>query len=404
MSHPTYSFLVTRPDESAARGIGSTHIPTFGHPASSLDAYRTVALHSIGDRPASSCLTDTDTEAALGRIVDGPIHSHADMERAESGLRALLLHDYVEILVPCAKGEQGNGFVHYIRLDGGERSEAAFEAFQAAPCRDLLFTTEYIRIVDGTVRKSTAHESKLVGQPQDHLRGLYRSIMARASEGIAALALEAGAATHFTAPELTGPISNGAAGFVDELYRRVYRPWMEVAQAGPPLNIDVKLPPLLAIVLSRASSRAKVPEVLRELRGEFAAIRADLSRMNALLDAQVKHSEVHAEVRKINESFDAIVPEALLTRAERRFRRVVSVFNILRPVVQLYSIAVNPILADPDKFQALVESAKAAVATDSRIVSRSVAATKLSELLQVDSLRRTVFRHFSDEERRLLTV
>ena len=76
-----------------------------------------MAIDSANKKPESWCLTDTDTAAVLGRIIDGPISSHSDIERAESALRIILLHEYVEILVPCAKAEYDNGFIGYIRLD-----------------------------------------------------------------------------------------------------------------------------------------------------------------------------------------------------------------------------------------------------------------------------------------------
>ncbi|MSQ73349.1 MAG: hypothetical protein EXR27_19030 [Betaproteobacteria bacterium] len=84
--HPTLNLFVTRQDESVSRGFGGTPIPTFGHAASGFDAYRTMAIDSVVNKPDSWCLTDTDAAAALGRIIDGPISSHSDIERAESAL------------------------------------------------------------------------------------------------------------------------------------------------------------------------------------------------------------------------------------------------------------------------------------------------------------------------------
>lgn len=88
--HPNIKYLVTRPDESASRSGVSTYIPTLGHPASSIDIYRTVGIHSIENKPRSWCFTDLEAAAALGRVVDGPIKSGSDIDDAESALRAIL--------------------------------------------------------------------------------------------------------------------------------------------------------------------------------------------------------------------------------------------------------------------------------------------------------------------------
>lgn len=401
-TYPTVYYQVVRPEESAASGHGHTPIPTLGHPASYCDAYRTVAIGDIENKPASWCLTDTDAAAALGRIIDGPIRSIEDIERAESALRAILLYDFVEVLVPCAKGQQPNGFVHYVRFDEKERNDAAFAAFQIANCRDLLFATEYITFRNGVVESSSNQNSKLLGQPAERLSEYYRSLLRDAAELASAFPLEIGATTYYTGPELIVPIHAGGAGFIDELYRRIYRPWMEIAQATPPLHVDIKLPPLLAIVLSRAMFREQIPDVLRELRDELQKVREELNYLNAFLDRPMSQADILAQVEKVNESFDAIVPEARLTKAARRRRRIASVYRGILPVKQLYSIAVNPLSVDHEKFQELCGAARDAVAKDRRIVSRSVSAASFSELLRVGSIRDMVTSHFKDVELRLL--
>jgi len=177
---------------------------------------------------------------------------------------------------------------------------------------------------------------------------------------------------------------------------------MEVAQAGPQLRVELKLPPLLAIVLNRANCRSDVPAVLKELREEMAPIREDLVYLNRMIDACLDQSEIYAQTKRISESFDAIVAESLLTPVELRWRRIISVFNLIKPVKQIYAIAADPLAADHEKFVEVFQSAKAAVQQDSRIVSRSVAASKFSELLRVGSVRDMVTSHFTNEEQNLI--
>ncbi|WP_323949304.1 hypothetical protein [Aeromonas caviae] len=113
-------------------------------------------------------------------------------------------------------------------------------------------------------------------------------------------------------------------------------------------------------------------------------------------------AEIISQTKKVNESFDAIVPESLLTTAELRWRRVVSIFNFIRPVQQLYSIAADPLSAEPGKFFDLVQSAKNVVRKDSRIVSRSIPAAKMAELLKIGNIRDSILTHFTEQEVKLI--
>lgn len=396
--HPSVKFIVCRPDESASRGLGSPAIPTIGSAASTFDAYRTVAIHSIENRPASWCMTDTDSAAALGRIIDGPIQSGGDIESAESALRAILFHDYVETLVPCLKAEYGADLVIYLRMDMKERNSAAFEAFQVASCFDRLIATEYVGVSQGKINNSSNGSSKLLGTDVDNIHSAYRLMLASANELTEAFSAQVGATTYFSSQELASPMNKGAAGFIDEMYRRIYRPWIDIAQSSPPQFFDLKLPPLLAIVLSRSNSRGDIPRVLKELRQELAASRSELNRLNQMIDACESQANIYAQTSHLNESFSAIVPEALMTDAERRKRSIVSVFNFIKPVRQIYSAAVDPLSVDIDKFQEIFRSTTDAVLNDSRIVMRSVPAAKMAELLKIGSVRESIQTHFTPME------
>ncbi|MDO9054137.1 MAG: hypothetical protein Q7U37_09465 [Gallionella sp.] len=380
------------------------YIPTLGHIATAVDSYRAVAVAEVKDRPASWCFTDTDAASALGRIVDGPIVSRADIEKAEAALRAILLHDVVDIIVPTVKVTNSEGFFGYVRFDEGIRNEAAFAAFNAAPCSDYLLASELVEIRNGEIISSTNPSSLLTGNELDDRRDNYARLLSSSSEIVNAMPMQVDAAAHYSANEFTMHLKQGSAGFINSLYRRIERPWMEVAQIEPSLFIDVKLPPLIAIVLARAGHRKDIPEVLIELREELAPVRDDLARMNCLLDSTITQADLNAQVRKINESFDAIVPEALLTDAERRWRRITTAFNFVKPARQLYGIAVDPLAADPDKIAEIFQNTRQAILQNRRIVSRSVPAAKFSELLRVDSARGIVTTHFSQKELELFSA
>ncbi|HIC8797378.1 TPA: hypothetical protein ACW72Z_000292 [Aeromonas veronii] len=402
MMYPHIRYYATRQDESISRsGIG-TYIPTLGHPAGAVDIYRTVGIHSIENKPASWCFTDLEAASALGRIIDGPITSGADINRAESALRSLLLHEYTEILVPCVKVSYQDGFTEYLRLDNKIRNDATFTAFQVANTFDRLLATEWVTVSNGKFVESSNARSALINTDIELFGKQYPSMLKTIGELAHALPSQLGATTCFTNQQLLDSMHGSAAGFIDEMYKRVHRPWYDFAQSAPSLHLDLKLPPLLAIVLSRAPWREKIPEVLKDLREELNQLRSELNRLNKMIDTCMPQAEIISQTQKVNESFDAIVPESLLTTAELRWRRVVSIFNFIRPIQQLYSIAADPLSAEPDKFFELVQSAKNIVAKDTRIVSRSIPAAKMAELLKIGNIRESILTHFTEQEVKLI--
>nr|WP_321464273.1 hypothetical protein [uncultured Desulfobulbus sp.] len=400
---PQTNFIVTRPEETRGLGGGpSSYIPTLGHIASTFDIYRTVGIAEVINAPESWAFTDLDSVAALGRIVDGPITSGEDIARAESAIRSALLYEFSEVAVPCVKADHGNGIIGYLRFDNEFRNKASFEAFSCVPCRDHLLAVEFVNLKDGEIIQSSFSESDLIGTTiSDSVKNL-NYVTNRTSEVAATLPMQFGAATHYTGPIYSAVTDRSPSGFIDELYRRVYRPWMDVAQAGPHLRLELKLPPLLAIVLHRSNSRSDVPTVLKELREEMAPIRADLVRLNRMIDSCHEQSEIYAQTQRISESFDAVVAESLLTPAELRYRRIISIFNLIKPVRQIYSIAADPLAADSEKFLEAFRSSQEVIKKNSRIVSRSVAASKVSELLRVSSIRDMVTSHFTGDEQELI--
>lgn len=402
MQRPEINTWVLPPSGITAND-GFPAIPTFGHPAGGFDAYKTVAVGDINHKSDSWCFTDIEAASALGRIIDGPIRSWQDIERAESALRAILLHDFIEILVPCVKGEIDTGIISYLRFDDHLRNQAAFSALQVANCRDYLFATEYVHVSKGEITASSNANSELIGNNIQSNDINFSTVTNSSRKGALALPMTLGAATYYTSDAFAIRGQKGTAGFIDDLYERIYKPWVQVAQNGPVLFTDIKLPPFIAIVLSRANTRENIPDVLRELREQLADVRSDLIRMNKMLERPAKQAEIYAQVQRINESFDAIVAESLLTPAERRFRRITQVFNFINPVRQLYSAAVDPLTISPGQLEQFFKSTHSAVLQNSRIVSRSVTAATFAELLKVDSVHDIVHSHFSHDEIELLS-
>lgn len=398
MQRPSIYFLYNQLDELEKHGMLGPYIPTFGHATSIIDSYRTVAFSNVQNCPDSWCFTDIDSASALGRLIDGPIQSASDIEKAEVALRSILLHEIVHIVSPVLKADFGNNNFQYIRLDDNLRNEASFEAFNAAPSTDLLLTPELVQVRNGEIISSSNLRSKLLGNSaEDHPKNL-NELLTSTAELINTLPMQVNAAAHYSAEKLVAPLKQGPFGFIDQLYQRMSLSWKNIAQIEPPLFVNLKLPPLIAIVLNRANNRQDIPTVLKDLREELSAVRSELIQLNNFLTSSISQSDLNTQVKRINESFDAIVAESLLSKSERYMRRLITIFNFLRPMRQIYSLTVDPTSIKLDQFLELHPSIQKAVTRDSRIVSRTVAATKFAELLQTESVASLLKGHLTENE------
>lgn len=386
---------------------GNAYIPTIGNIATAHDAYRIAGVAEIRHAPKTWSFTDIESVAALGRIIDGPISTGYDIIKAESALRSILLYEFTDIIIPCAKidslSPNGRRHLSYTRFDQSIRNQASFEAFRCTQCRDYLLTTEVIKVNNDLITESSFSGSKLINEPITSHRKHLNYLSRRAAEISTALPTQLGAFTHYSSPIFTAVSDVCHEGFINEIYQRIYHTWMNTAQLTPQLHVNLKLPPLLAIVLHRAMKRENIPEVLNTIREEMSPIRDDLYTMNLKIDSSEKQSEIYSFSKKMTESFNAIVPEALLTPQEIRSRRIMSVFNFIKPVPQLYSIIADPLSVDKNKLEETFSSIKSAVKKDRRIVSRNVSSTKFSELLRIGSVRDTILAHFNKSEIQLIS-
>lgn len=400
--HPKIRFYAPHDDESVIQGLGTPYIPTYGLIASNFDAYRAVGIHSVESKPESWSYIDTDAMGALGRFIDGHIVSKDDFTKVEHLLRALLLTDHVEVLVPCLKASHSGGMYGYLRLDKNERNSASFETMQAFNCKDVLFATEFVSVHNGVIEHSSSENSVVVGHTLENINSCYRQLLRETSDAALGFTVGVGASSCFGSPELSASTNYGFKGFAESMYARIEKPWLEIVQDVPSLDISLKIPPLISILLSRTNSRAEIPSMLIDLKDEFTVVRKELNRLNQKLDDTQPQAELRDLTKKVNESFDAIVAESMLTLPQRRYRKIASVFNFIKPVRQLYSLAVDPLSANIGELRALYQSTSEAVSKDSRIVSRNIAAEKVSELLRGESIRQSLTTHLSNRELELL--
>lgn len=391
---------VTRGEETRAKNNGSgpsSLIPTEGAIASTFDAYRTVEVSHIENKPESWSMLDVDSIAALGRVIDGPITSKEDLLMTEQALRGMLFHESTQVLVPSLKVEHGQ-FIGYRRLDKGLRNQASYETMQILDSRDLLFSAEYLNTEDGVVIASTNPRSRLLNRALETIENGYELALQSSSEVSVTLPNRIGATTYFSNPILTAHFVNYESGFIQSLYDSIERPWFDIAQASPPIGIEIKLPPLISIVFSRAGYRDQIPDVVKQLRDELSLTRQELIRFNNLIDDDLNQRDYMAQVDKIHESFNAIVAESQLTDAEVMKRRMLSVWNLVRPVANAYVTSNFTLFNTLDEFMGAYQSIEEKVKKSSRLVSRNAPAATMADLLKVDNIVKSTKKILTDSE------
>ncbi len=390
-------YLVLYPDESRGLGNGpSSYIPTFGAATTAVDQYRTVAVASTNLPEVGGAFTDVRAVVAIARVAEGGINDVADLEAAETALQALLLHDVVHILIPSPKFDMGNGFVSYIRPDENHRTQHGLDIFSLAKSRDWLVAPEFLRVSNGLVSTSTLPKSPMIGLQIDRIRADNKYSHSDVTDAINVTVESHGVPAYFTDPALIR--SRRGDGFSKRFYHRIRQSWDESVGDIPPIVCTFSLPPLLAVVLNRLNNRADLLKVIADLRGELAPVRAELREFNNIVTESTSSAEIEARVRHISESFDAIIPESRVVGAQRRLRRLMTIQQLIKPLVKFAMGFLTGNGATIDDGIAAAGGVRHHVIESKALVDRTITAQTFAGLMNTGSVQSLVKHHFSEAE------
>lgn len=100
-----------------------------------------------------------------------------------------------------------------------------------------------------------------------------------------------------------------AEAYPMELFSQLDESWRQYAQRFSQQGHDLRVPPVLGVVLSRCLRRDAIPTVLLDLRYEWAGARKKVwNRLDALRDARNPHDELQIE-RELTEATKLFSPE-----------------------------------------------------------------------------------------------
>ena len=390
-------YQVLYPDEMRGFGNGpSSAIPTFGAATTAIDQYRIVEVATTNLPELGAAFTDIHAVASLAKVAEGGIASINDLEAAETALQALLLHDIVHVLIPSPKVDYGNGLVSYIRHDKKQRTQLGFELLAVASSRDWIVAPEFIRVADGKIDSSTFEKSTLVGKALEEVRLAPNYWDDFVADAINVTAIAHGIPAYFSDPILVR--SRRGDGFSKRFYHHLRLSWDKAVGDIPPVVCSFALPPLLAIVLHRLNNRADLKNVILELRVELASVRSELRSFNSIPTLSTLNSEIESRVKRITESFDAIVPESRLSNAQRWQRKIFSLQRLAKPLIKFAAGFVLRNGATMDDVLKFADSVPGLAVDSDAIVDRTVTARAFVDLVSTESLQALVKHHFSQAE------
>ena len=371
----TATFAVTHHEEM---GPGSALIPTIGYATSAADMYRVGSIVGTGHEGWNSCYTDVATCNALARLVEGEVQSIDDLKAAETALQILMWHDRVDVLVPAFKFYM-DGLVAYARTDQ-KRSQLAFDLF--APCapQDTIFAVERVHVVTGVISQSTLISSPLVGKIFQDVKADYLQTSPMQAATLAGVPIQMRVPAYFTDPAIES--FTGKRGFFGKFYADLEMQWGKSMDVVADIDAAIPLPPLLAIVLTRAKTRDDIPKAMLEVRGELEPVRAEMLRLSDVVQGAGRQRDIEERIKDAQNSFAAALPAS-------RYKQ-----SFLFPLLKLYKAAKTPL-------DAMIKMINPSYSPeDPRIVAnRTVTGRVFRQLLNTDSMHSLVSYFFTDAEK-----
>ncbi|MFK5948606.1 MAG: hypothetical protein QM500_07545 [Methylococcales bacterium] len=249
--------------------------------------------------------------SSLGKLVGGEITSSSDLEACENTIRSLIFHENTTVHQPSMKihiyGETGNPFTmskgpELLNQDSLQQLyESKFIRHSLGNIHQLIAfhheATAIKHIAERELKaKITQSKHDRIGAmptinltfdeaPLEYIAGSYdeffNQIFPNDNKLIANFVdplLKSGNALYFGDPTLSNSLNSKATQNADQFFDVINEQWgnhLELLKG----RIEIPIPLLLSVVLTRARNRTHIPEVIIELREEFKGARTQLWSM-----------------------------------------------------------------------------------------------------------------------------
>jgi hypothetical protein len=108
--------------------------------------------------------------------------------------------------------------------------------------------------------------------------------------------------------------------------------------------------------------------------------------------------DIEKRILRIEESFNAIMPESRLSKSEKIQRTLISVQKLVKPIVKMAVGFVMNTGISYDKISSSFGGMADEVLKDSSIVDRTVTASSFKKLIKTESIQNLVKHHLSEQE------
>lgn len=370
-------WAVTHTQRDNGTGAGP-YVPTEGFPTSASDMFRIVGYTKTGHEGWNSCFTDVETMQSLARIVEGEVTSWQQIQAAETALQVLFWHERADIMVPGFKATF-NGHSFYVRCNE-PRSDLAYELFKPCVPYDMIFAVEEALIDDKTIVRSSFMESSLINKTIDEVKEKYLDTTPIQGKVISTIPMDFRVPAYFSSPHFQKYFDK--RGHFGQLYNIMDKQWSESVSTVPDLDININLPPLLAIVLTRSKNRSDIPKTIMELREELNKVRNEMAGLSEIIRTEMSQAKIEQQCKEVKASFEAIVPASRHNEPK-----------VFLPLLRLYKAFKSPV----DTLIQLLNP-KYVPENPKIIANRTVTGKMFSELLVTESMYSMLHKMFTHAE------
>lgn len=357
-------------------------IETKGYATSVSDLFHVVGLHQTGHDSWNSCYTDITTCKGLSTVIEGQVSGWQDIEAAETALQILFWHDRVDVIVPGFL-HKFDGYAGYMRCEE-DRSALCYDLFRPVQPQDAIYAVEEATSSDGIITVSNLADSSIIGKSVNDISASYLKQTPIQAMAISSIPMYMGVPAYFSNPQLVKRHDN--KGHFGRFYDVTRDQWDSAGHALPVFEMNVHLPPLITIVLDRATNREDIPRVISELRDELNPVRKELLGLNEFYSDVMKGSynqvEIEDRCRYVSESFEAAF---LASRHKDGF--------FLLPLLKLYQGIKNPLDTIINKLNPNYN-----IENPHLIADRTLTGKMFSKLLITDSMHSILSHFFTDTE------
>ncbi len=251
---------------------------------------------------------DQDAFYPFRSLVEGHIRSPEELVEAERFIRGILLHDevvmeYQPIPAPLEEPEWTEEQIAFgarnvitafgPTLDGYEE----LVSMRKGPHERLK-----VQLAPSLLKLAEDFSGAGPGDPyhEAHVYYIGRLVTTVRDGGSAICAGEVGTAVIKT-----------SSSYPEQLFSELDRSWQEYAQAAHGGDIGLKLPPMLAVILSRTQKREYLPTILRDLRDEWAAARAKVWGLIDELSTAATLEQANDIKKQLQEASKLLLPGSL---------------------------------------------------------------------------------------------